>query len=292
MVRVGVVVLPEHRRPDAEAVWRRVEELGFDHAWTYDHLAWRDLRDSTWFSAVPTLTLAAMATERIRIGTLVASPNFRHPVAFARELLTLDDISDGRFTLGIGAGGTGWDATMFGHEPWDRGERTERFEEFVELTDRLLRHPVGTTYSGRHYKAVDVRLQPGCIQRPRIPFAVAASGPRGMRLAATYGDTWVTIGDPAYSGPPLDAEAGAALVARQIDQLEQACAAVERDPSSISRLVVSGLNLDSGLTSRDRFEDTVGRYAAVGITDLVVHWPRPSDPFAGDLDIFERIFSA
>ena len=100
------------------ALWRRAEALGFDHAWTYDHLAWRSLRDSPWFGAVPTLTAAAMATERIRLGTLVASPNFRHPVPFATELVTLDDISGGRLTLGIGAGGDGWDATMLGQVAW------------------------------------------------------------------------------------------------------------------------------------------------------------------------------
>ena len=103
-VRFGVLVLPEFRWSTARDLWRRVEELGFDHAWTYDHLAWRSLRDSTWYGAVPFLAAGAVVTERIRLGTLVASPNFRHPVPFARELVTLDDLSNGRLTLGIGAG--------------------------------------------------------------------------------------------------------------------------------------------------------------------------------------------
>jgi alkanesulfonate monooxygenase SsuD/methylene tetrahydromethanopterin reductase-like flavin-dependent oxidoreductase (luciferase family) len=291
MVRVGVVILPELRRGTAEVVWRRAEELGFDHAWTYDHLAWRTLRDSTWFGAVPTLTMAAMATGSIRLGTLVASPNFRHPVSFARELIALDDISQGRFTLGIGAGGTGWDTSMFGRQPWSRAERTQRFEEFVELTDLLLRNPASTTWAGRHYEAVDVPMQPGCVQRPRLPFAVAAAGPRGMRLAAAYGDTWVTIGDPAHRGPRLDAAAGAAVVARQVPRLEQVCHDIGRDPATVGRLVLTGLNLDSGLTSPEHFEDTVGHYEAVGVTDLVVHWPRPDEPFAADQATFERIFA-
>ncbi len=74
-----------------------------DHAWTYDHLTWRNLRDGPWFGAVPTLAAAALVTSRIRLGTLVASANFRHPVPFAKELMTLDDLSHGRFTLGVGA---------------------------------------------------------------------------------------------------------------------------------------------------------------------------------------------
>jgi alkanesulfonate monooxygenase SsuD/methylene tetrahydromethanopterin reductase-like flavin-dependent oxidoreductase (luciferase family) len=104
-MRLGVLILPEFGWRTAQSVWRRAEELGVAHAWTYDHLAWRSFRDSAWFASIPTLTAAAIATERLRVGTLVASPNFRHPVPFAKELVTLDDISRGRLTLGIGSGG-------------------------------------------------------------------------------------------------------------------------------------------------------------------------------------------
>ena len=103
------------------------EQLGFAHAWTYDHLTWRGHRDHTWFAAVPTLTAAATATTRIRLGPLVASPNFRHPLTLAKEMIALDDISGGRVTLGVGAGGTGWDATMLGQTPWSMlNDLTER----------------------------------------------------------------------------------------------------------------------------------------------------------------------
>ena len=109
-----MVILPERSWAEARPRWEQAEALGFDHAWTYDHLTWRSFRDQPWFGALPTLTAAALVTERIRLGPLVASPNFRHPVPFAKELVTLDDISGGRLTLGIGAGGTGWDATVLG----------------------------------------------------------------------------------------------------------------------------------------------------------------------------------
>jgi alkanesulfonate monooxygenase SsuD/methylene tetrahydromethanopterin reductase-like flavin-dependent oxidoreductase (luciferase family) len=288
-MRLGVVILPELRRAELVAAWRRAEELGFDHAWTYDHLAWRTLRDSTWFAAVPTLAAAALATERIRIGTLVASPNFRHPIPFARELIALDDLSGGRFTLGIGAGGTGWDATILGQPAWPPRERAERFAEFVELSDRLLRQPE-TSYTGRYYSAHEARSHPGCVQRPRIPFAIAASGPRGMRLAAQYGETWVTIGDRTREGlPPAE---GARVIAAQIAQLEAACATVGRDPKALGRMVLSGMCLDAGLDSVESFRETIGRYEEVGVTDFVVHWPRAAAPYAGDLAHFERVISA
>src|SRR5436189_4408819 len=121
-MRRGVLILPEFRWSTAEPPWRRADELGFDHAWTYDHLAWRSLRDTTWFGAIPTLTAAAGVTARIRLGPLVASPNFRHPVVFAKELITLDDVAGGRLTLGLGAGGEGWAATMLGKESRSRRE--------------------------------------------------------------------------------------------------------------------------------------------------------------------------
>ena len=289
-MRVGVVILPEHPWPRARELWQRAEALGFDHAWTYDHLSWRDLRDGPWHAAVPTLAAAAVATERLRLGTLVASPNFRLPVPFARELITLDDLSGGRITLGIGAGGTGWDATVLGEDPWSRGERTERFEEFVTLTDLLLRQP-DTTFAGRYYSAHEARSAPGCVQAPRLPFAIAATGPRGMRLAVAHSQTWVTIGE-GDRADPAPVEEGVTVVAEQMARLDEACDESGRDPATLDRLVLTGLTLDSGLDSPDRFEDTLGRYEALGVTDLVVHWPRPGPPYEGDQATFERIFAA
>ena len=289
VVRVGVVILPDRPWRAARTIWRRAEELGFDHAWTYDHLAWRSLRDSTWFGAMATLTAAATATERIRLGPLVASPNFRHPVPFAKELISLDDISAGRLTLGIGSGGDGWDATVLGRPRWSARERADRFAEFVDLTDRLLREPQ-TSYDGQFYSADGARTYPGCAQQPRVPFAIAATGKRAMHLAAAYAETWVTTGD---RGPEsvLTSTDGAAVVRSQMDLLDEACARVGRDPETLARMVLSGLRLDSGLTSTDAFDETIGRYEEVGVTDFVVHWPRRDGPFGGDLARFEQICS-
>ena len=221
-MRVGVLILPEHHWPAAAEKWSRAEALGFDHAWTYDHIAWRDLRDSTWFASVPTLAAAAMVTSRIRLGTLVASPNFRHPVPFARELLTLDDITRGRLTVGIGAGGHGWDATVLGHEPWSTTERQDRFAEFVELLDRLLTDR-RVSFTGRFWSADEARTHPGCVQLPRVPFAIAATGPKSMRVAARHASIWVTNGDRSHAGPPLHADRGAEVVAQQLRRFEQVC---------------------------------------------------------------------
>jgi alkanesulfonate monooxygenase SsuD/methylene tetrahydromethanopterin reductase-like flavin-dependent oxidoreductase (luciferase family) len=287
-VRVGVLILPEHRWPTAAEKWGKAEALGFAHAWTYDHIAWGDLRDSTWFAAVPTLAAAAATTSTIRLGTLVASPNFRHPVPFARELLTLDDISEGRLTVGIGAGGQGWDATVLGQEPWDRRERQERFAEFVDLLDRLLTNRE-TDFAGRYWMASGARTHPGCVQEPRVPFAIAATGPRSMRVAARHASSWVTNGDRSHQGPPLPAERGAAVVGRQLRRFEQVCEDIGRHPDTVDKLVLTGSRLDDGLRSAEEFHAVVDAYEAVGVTDLVVHWPRGEPPYAGDESVLDEI---
>lgn len=287
-MRLGVLILPEHRWAVAAPRWARAEELGFDQAWTYDHLAWRSLRDEPWFGAVPTLAAAAAVTSTIRLGTLVASPNFRHPVPFARELLTLDDISAGRLVVGLGAGGEGWDATVLGQRPWGRRERQERFAEFVDLLDRLLSEPA-VSHTGRYWTAHEARGHPGCVQRPRAPFAIAATGPASMAVAARHASVWVTNGDRAHEGPPLPAGAGADLVAAQLRRFEQVCEDLGRDPATVDRLVLTGPRLDAGLDDLDDFRAVLDAYEAVGVTDLVVHWPRPAPPYEGRVEVLEAI---
>lgn len=275
-LRHGVLILPEDRWSVMRERWQAAENLGFDHAWTYDHLTWRSFRDKAWFGAMPTLTAAALATTRIRIGPLVASPNFRHPVPFAKEVMTLDDISAGRLTLGIGAGGSGYDATALGQQKWTPRERADRFGEFVTMLDRLLSERA-TSESGRFYSAEQARAIPGCVQQPRVPFAIAAAGPRGMRLAAAHADTWVGID-------------GRETASRQIEKMLESCAEAGRDPASLARLALIGF-AENPLASRAAFEDAAGRYAEAGFSDLVIHWPRDDEPFRGARNVLERIAS-
>ncbi|WP_371598642.1 LLM class flavin-dependent oxidoreductase [Streptomyces sp. NBC_00564] len=289
-LRLSTVILPYRRWNDGgRAPWQRAEELGFHTAYTYDHLSWRTFRDGPWFGAVPTLTAAASVTQRMRLGTLVTSPNFRHPVTLAKDLISLDDISNGRITLGIGAGGTGFDATALGQEPWTPRERADRLGEFVPLLDRLLTED-SVSYGGDFYSAHEARNIPGCVQRPRLPFAVAATGPRGMRLAARYGQAWVTTGDPKLyeTGTP---EESRRAIQDQADKLGKACADIGRDADAMEKILLTGFTPDRQrpLESVDAFVDFAGSHAALGITEIVLHWPIPDSDFAADETVFERI---
>ncbi|WP_329590797.1 LLM class flavin-dependent oxidoreductase [Streptomyces sp. NBC_01362] len=289
-MRLSTVILPIHRWSEGRKVWQRAEELGFHAAYTYDHLAWRTFRDGPWFGAVPTLTAAAAATDRIRLGTLVTSPNFRHPVTLAKDLITLDDISDGRITLGIGAGGDGFDATTLrrsDEEPWTPRERADHFEEFVPLLDQLLREP-SVTHEGTFYSANEARNIPGCVQWPRLPFAVAATGPRGMRLAARYGQAWVTTGDPKLYGTGTP-EQSAEAIRGQVTRVSAACESIGRDAAELDKILLTGFTPGDPLQSLDAFVDFAGTHFALGITEIVIHDPIPDSDFAADEKVFERI---
>ncbi len=286
-MRVGILMLPTDPWHETVQRARRLEQWGYHHLWTYDHLSWRRYRDRPWHAAMPWLTGLAGVTETIRLGTMVTSPNFRHPVTLAKEAMTLDHIAGGRFTLGIGAGGTGFDATVLGGEVLSPGQRLSRLTEFVEALDQLLRQPT-TTYHGTYFTADDARMLPGCLQEPRLPLAVAAGGPRGLALVARYANAWITYGDPTHR----DASAGgtARIVRRQADQLAELCLAVARDPTDITRIYLAGNTDERPLASVAAFTDFVGRYAELGFTDIVFHHPRPGDPvWDDDPRIVERI---
>ncbi|MFD5142401.1 LLM class flavin-dependent oxidoreductase [Streptomyces sp. NPDC058401] len=290
-LRLSTVILPVHRwHEGGRERWQRAEELGFHAAYTYDHLSWRTFRNGPWFGALPTLTAAATATERLRLGTLVTSPNFRHPVTLAKELISLDDISGGRITLGIGAGGNGFDATVLGQgQPWTPKERADRFGEFLPLLDRLLTED-SVSQRGTFYSAEEAFNIPGCVQRPRLPFAVAATGPRGLKLAARYGQAWVTTGDPKIfdEGTP---EQSVQALRGQVEKLGKACAESGRDVAELDKILLTGFTPDRGrpLESVAAFVDFAGRHQELGFTELVIHWPIPDSDFTADQGVFEQI---
>ena len=283
MVQLSAVILPIERRASSSEKWRRAEDLGFDAVYTYDHLSWLRLRDRAWFGAIPTLAAAATATSRIRLGTLVTSPNFRHPVPLAKDLLSIDDISDGWLIVGVGSGGLGSDATVLGVEAWSPRERTARFVEFVGLLDEVLRNSE-TSFEGSFYSAREARMLPGTVQQPRPPFFIAANGERGMRLATQYGEGWVTLGRSSNKD-----DVCFDVVASQMAQLDGIIAEMGRNPTEIERVLLHGFTDESPLDSLGAFVDWAGRYQELGVTELVIHWPEPNSPFEADMRVFEEI---
>jgi alkanesulfonate monooxygenase SsuD/methylene tetrahydromethanopterin reductase-like flavin-dependent oxidoreductase (luciferase family) len=187
--------------------------------------------------------------------------------------MTLDHVSGGRLTLGIGAGGIGFDATVLGGAVLPPGVRVARLGEFVEAVGGLLANP-RFSYTGDFYTVDDARMIPGCVQRPRLPVAVAAGGRRTLEIVARHGDAWITEG-------PLPA------VREQAALLDEHCARLGR---AVSRRIYLADEDERPLASVDAFVDYVGRLRAMSFTDLAFHHPRPDDPvWTDDPAMVERI---
>ena len=278
-MRLGVLLIPTDPWPATVARARHLESLGFHHLWTYDHLSWQRYRDDPWHAAIPWLTGIAATTSRIRLGTMVTSPNFRHPVTLAKDVMTLDHISAGRATLGLGAGGTGFDASVLGQPPLSPGQRVARLGDFIEIVDGLLTNSEFSTDNNR-YPVHEARMVPGCVQQPRVPLAIAAAGPKTIALAARFGDAWVTVGHPRDREPT--AASVETAVRAQSRLLEERCAELGRDPQSLDRIFLVSNRVERPLRSLPTFRDFLYRYEALGITDLVLHDPRPDDSFWDD----------
>ena len=277
-MRYGICILTDMPWREARPRWEAAEAMGFDHAWTYDHLVWGGLPNAQWFSCIPTLTAAAGVTERIGLGTHVVSPNFRHPVSTAREVQTLADVSDGRLILGLGVGGSP-DSGILRQPALSVRERVDRFQEFTSLLDRTLRED-HVDADGPYYGAADMRLVGGEV-RSRIPFVIAGNGPRSVRFAALNGEGWVTTGP---STDDLDEWFAAVDDGHRL--LTDTAAEAGRTVDSYLNLNMSPVN---PLASAQVFTDLVGRAAETGFTDVILHWPRADEPYRGDESVLEQI---
>jgi alkanesulfonate monooxygenase SsuD/methylene tetrahydromethanopterin reductase-like flavin-dependent oxidoreductase (luciferase family) len=286
-MRHGIVLLPQERWTVAAERWRRAEAYGFDSAWTYDHLSWRSLADQPWHATIPTLTAAATVTSRIGLGLFVTSPNFRHPVPLAKELATLDDISGGRLLVGVGSGGTGFDAFVLGQRELTPAERHARFVEFADGLDALLRFEEpgsgGISFDGEWFTARGARMVGEPTQSPRAPLLIAGNGPKAIRYAAARGDGWVTTG-----GTEEDDEqwwSGVSALARRFEDAYTAAGRTD----DVTRLLSLDSELRFFLRSAAAYEDAVGRAGALGFTDVISHWPRDAGIYAGSESVLDEV---
>ncbi len=280
-MRIGITLLTDLPWREAAPRWRAAEEMGFDHAWTYDHLVWGGLPDAPWRAAVPVLGAVAATTSRIRLGTLVASPNFRHPYQLFREAQALEDVSDGRLLLGLGTGGD-LDSRLLAQPEMSVRERVDRFQEDVDLLVRL-RSEDHVDADGRWFSVRDARTLPGL---DRTPLLVAGNGPRSVRYAARVADGWVTTGPS--TGTVEEWLDGLAASSRVLDD------ALEGRVLPRYVLLDSAGTLFGGagrmsLSSVELFTDLVGRVAELGFTDAITHWPRPEAPYAASERVLEQV---
>jgi probable F420-dependent oxidoreductase len=171
---------------------RKAEALGYDVLVMPDHLGGQ-------LAIGPSLALVAGATTTLRIGTFVLQNDLRHPALLAMEAATLDLLSEGRFELGLGAGGSFMPDYEWTGIPFDPpGTRVGRLAESLRILKRLFAEgPV--SFAGQHYTITDLEGQPKPIQRPHPPILIGGGGPRMLSLAAREADI-VSILAPMLPG--------------------------------------------------------------------------------------------
>ena len=172
---------------------RRADELGYSTLLVNDHV-------SSHWGPIAAMTAVATCTTRLRVGAMVISNDFRHPVLLAKELSTIDAASQGRLEIGLGAGWWLDDYAQLGLTRDPAATRIERLEEAVEVIRRIM---TGTTvaFTGRHYRVDDPYRRPRPVQQPHPPFMVGGGGRRVLGLAARAADIvgiHVDLGHGAY----------------------------------------------------------------------------------------------
>jgi probable F420-dependent oxidoreductase len=245
-LRVGIQ-LPEveHdvRWPEVVAITRAAEQTGFDSVWLGDHLLYRDewrAGRGPWDAWTMLAGLAAL-TRRVTLGPLVACLAFHPPGVLARMAAGVDEISGGRFALGVGAGWNRAEFEAFGI-PYDH--RVERFAEAFMIVRGLLRGEA-VTLEGEHTRVVDALLLPPPARR--IPLVIGSTGERVLRIAIPHVDAWNTWYD-LYGNSPDGFERASALVT-------EAARSAGRDPAEIARSGCVFVVLDRAAGGRPITED-------------------------------------
>jgi len=239
--RVGIQ-LPEVERevrwPEVRRIAVVAEECGFNSIWLGDHLLYRDdgrAERGPWDVWTQLSALAAVTT-RVRLGPLVAATAFHAPGILARASASVDEISGGRFVLGIGAGWNETEFRAFGF-PFDR--RVARFAESFEVVRRLLagQH---VTYAGEFVSVDDAVLLPPPARR--VPLMLGANGDRMLTVGLAHADAWNT-----WYSPYGNTVEGFAAASERVSAI---CARLGRDPLAIERSACVFVAVDGGAGER------------------------------------------
>jgi alkanesulfonate monooxygenase SsuD/methylene tetrahydromethanopterin reductase-like flavin-dependent oxidoreductase (luciferase family) len=200
---------------------RRCEELGIDSLWLYDHLYGPGMPDYPSMEAWTLATALLVRTQRLRVGHMVLCNQFRHPVTLAKMATTLDQISGGRLSLGLGSGSIEDEHRRAGL-PWGTfAERSALLGETLQILHQAFADE-RIEFAGKHFTVTDMPVKPGPVQSPRPPIVVGGVGEKfTLPLVARYADVWNV---PTYA---LD------QIEQKIAVLRSICADVGRDPDSI-----------------------------------------------------------
>jgi probable F420-dependent oxidoreductase len=267
------------RGPDRWSLFKDMaltaEASGLDSVWCADHLLFRhdDSEETDGIHEAWTILSAVAAlTSRVEIGPLVLCVPFRNPALTAKMATTIDEVSHGRFVLGLGCG---WHQPEFDAYGYEFDHRVSQFEEALEIIRPMLRTG-RATFQGRWQHAADAPLVPPGPRPEGPPILIAGKGPRMLDLVARHADAW----NAAWYGLPTEAHE----LRERITRLHDAMDKVGRPRDAIE--LSAGIFVATSPADDDRPAEAIGGsaedigealagYADLGISHLIVHlWPR------------------
>jgi alkanesulfonate monooxygenase SsuD/methylene tetrahydromethanopterin reductase-like flavin-dependent oxidoreductase (luciferase family) len=276
-MKIGLTVMLANSREDnskrsydsVRTVAQQAEKDGFDSIWLPDHLLYRIEGQPTrgiW-ECWTMLAALAEATKRVEIGPLVSCNSFRNPVILAKMATSVDEISHGRLTLGIGAG---WNEPEYQAAGLPFDHRVARFEEALQIIKPLLREG-RVEFSGHYYQARNSENLP-LGPRPEGPPLMIGSvgrGSRMSRLTAQYADIWNT----GYMGKPQ-------TMVEPLAKIKAACRKVGRDPATLGISALIGLwfpdlqpkkpsFIDNPLGTVEEIAETMSGYDKLGVQHMM-----------------------
>ena len=233
----------------------KAETLGYESLWVQEQI----ISDAPILEPVTLLTYAAALTTKLRLGTSVLLTLLRNPVQLAKSLSTLDQLSQGRLTVGVGIGGTHIPEAVFGGSGQ---RRVRRFVEGLQVLRALWTQPQAT-FKGDFWQFENVPMEPKPVQKPHPPLWFGARTAVALRRAARYGDGWMGAGSSS-----------SADFVQHVGLLRQALEEAGRDPATfpISKRVYIAVDVDRDRTARRLREWFAMRYKNADMATQVSIW--------------------
>ena len=278
-LRVGIKLSQDAPIESYKAIWKIADEARFDHCWAMDHLASIGSvgDDRPIFDGWELLAGMATATSHVRLGLLVTGITYRNPALLAKVATTVDHLSDGRLEFGIGAAWAANEHEMYGISGLDH--RVGLFSEGLQII-RSLWTEERTDFDGRYFKMSNAVANPKPVQKPYPPIWVGSGGPTMIKLTARHADIWNVSGS-AGRDPESAATAS--------QELDEACAAIGRNPEEIRRSV----QIPAGEDPSEIIE-RVQAFAEAGFTEVIImlsggNMPTNADPVNTAAMLAERV---
>ena len=292
-------VWPNMNRPFSEVqeLALMIERDGWDGLWYADHYMPNTPDGETASGDVlecfSVLAGLAASIPRIRLGSLVSPTTVHHPAVLANQAATIDQMSNGRFVLGLGAGWQVNEHRAYGIDLMEPKDRVTRFGEAIEIISRLLSES-RVNFTGKHFTIIDAPCEPKPVQQP-LPLLVGTGSPRMLRFAARYAQEWNTWGTPTTT-PAV------------VERLLVACEKEGRDPATVHKTtqalvyIVEDANVVEKLQAKvpegrslvgttEQLTEMIAAYQKIGFNEFCLPDFTLGDSFAQRKESIQRFFT-